>query len=206
VASGTARPLAPGLSNKRIRSRLRAIYPYSLYNVAAFRASNVRLEDTFGFETAKEAHRADMEISSSRHYDCAIGTLGLDFLSQMLRGLIKTVEKKYVLALEIFSSINLTNVPSRMQATIYADMAWCNASINRLDLAWPLAEVAALKLSEVSDQDDIAYVASRISQVACVYNRHDDAAHFSAIAKSAILKHREFQTELFSRLQSVLFV
>jgi hypothetical protein len=27
---GTARPLAPGLSNKRIRSRLRAIYPYSL--------------------------------------------------------------------------------------------------------------------------------------------------------------------------------
>ena len=174
-----------------------------LYNVAAFRAANVRLDDAFGFEMTKEAHRASMEASSSINYDFAIGTLGLDFLSQMLRGLIFTIDKKYSEALEAFNGIDLAKIPRRMQGSVHADVAWCSANIGQEEFAWERAMLAVDALNDITDSDDIAYVNSRISKVAALCDRSEDALKFSSAAEAALKDHRKFQAVLLLLLKSI---
>lgn len=174
-----------------------------LYNVAAFRASNVRLDDTFGVEMTKEAHRASMETSSSFNYDSAIGTSGLDFLTQMLRGLMFTIDRRFVDAFAIFEAIDDRKVPERMLAPVFADRAWCAINLGRPDEAWALATIAAERLTSLVEADDIAYVASRVAQVADRCDQVEFACAHRAIAETSLAKHRGFQAELLSRLQSI---
>ncbi len=174
-----------------------------LYNMAAYRASNARFADSFGIGAPKEAHRAAMETASSLHYDHAIGTLGMVFLLTMLRGLVLTVERKYAEALDIFLGIDLEKIPKRMRATVLCDMAWCNLNLEAPDRAWSLAALAADKLADVADDDDIAYVASRISQVAAGCGRTGDAEKYRERAEVALAEHRLFQTALIARLNKI---
>ena len=174
-----------------------------LYNVAAFRASNVRIADTFGMEMAKEAHRASMETSSSYIYDYAIGTASLDFLTQMLRGLMFTIEKKFVDALVMFEKVDLARVQKRMLPTIYVDMGWCNANLGQSDAGWALAMLAADQMSSLTEADDVAYVASRISEVAKICDQPEQAEVFKAKAELALAEHRAFQKKLLSMLQKI---
>lgn len=174
-----------------------------LYNVAAFRAANVRLDDAFGFEMTKEAHRASMETSSSINYDYAIGTLSLDFLSHMLRGLIFTIDKKYNEAIEIFKGIDLTKIPKRMLGSVYADVAWCSANIGQEAASWERAKLAADALIYITDSDDCAYVNSRIANVAALCNRPEDESRFRLAANEALKEHRKFQADLLQLLRSI---
>lgn len=174
-----------------------------LYNVAAFRASNVRIADAFGTEMAAEAHRAAMETSSSYIYDYAIGTAGLDFLTQMLRGLMFTIDKKYDDALAMFAKIDLSKVQKRMLPTTYVDMGWCNANIGQPDAAWALVMLAADQMSSLTEADDVAYVACRISQVAKICDQPKEAEEYRAKAEVALVEHREFQRKLLSMLQKI---
>lgn len=174
-----------------------------LYNVAAFRAANVRLDDAFGFETQKEAHRASMETSSSLSYDFAIGTLSLDFLSQMLRGLIYTIDKKYNEALVVLSGIDLAKIPMRMHGSVHADLAWCSANIGREVFSWECAMLAVDALNHITESDDRAYVNSRISKVAAICNRPADELKFGLAAEAALKEHRKFQAELLLLLKSI---
>lgn len=174
-----------------------------LYNVAAFRASNVRIADAFGMEMAKEAHRAGMETSSSYIYDHVIGATGLDFLTKMLRGLIFTIDKKYNEGLSMFETIDLKRGQKRMLSTTYVDMGWCNANIGKPDAAWALAMLAADEMSNLTEADDIAYVSCRISQVANICDRPDEAATFKAKADAALAQHKAFQETLLKMLKNI---
>lgn len=175
-----------------------------LYNVAAFRASNVRLTDTFGLETlSSEAHRASMETSSSLNYDYAIGTSGLGFLTPILRGLVLTIGQKYVDAINILATVDDAGLPKRTIAPILADRAWCNSNIGDFDLAWALAERALNMLESSSDADDIAYVESRVAQVAEKIGRPEDAANHRARSLSFLAVHHDFQRNLLKNLQAI---
>lgn len=174
-----------------------------LYNVAAFRAANVRLADTFGLEMTKEAHRAKMEAASSVNYDFAIETQGLEFLTKMLRGLIATIQKEYKLAFDIFISIDMTNIPKRMLGPIYADLAWCCVNLGDLDKGWQFAQQASNSLSDISEADDRAYVSSRISETAAFCHRHEDASAFREAAMRSFETHHSFQEKLLEQLNSI---
>lgn len=175
-----------------------------LYNVAAFRAANVRLADTFGTDAGTEAHRAKMETSSSANYDFAIGTSGLSFLTPILRSLVLTIHGKFDEALLILNSLEMANLPKRTLSPVYADMAWCKVNIGEPDLAWSSAKQAIDEMSALTDADDIAYVESRIAQVARFLNLHDAANAHSEKAQLALAKHRVFQEDLLKKLQSIL--
>ncbi|MBL8352441.1 MAG: hypothetical protein JNL87_19260 [Burkholderiaceae bacterium] len=175
-----------------------------LYNVAAFRAANVRLADTFGAEAGAEAYRAKMEASSSINYDFAIGTSELSFLTPILRSLILTIEKKFDEALVILESLEMENLPKRTLPPIFADMAWCNINLGERDLAWSFAGRAENEIGALTDTDDIAYVESRIAQVANALNLHDEASEHMDRALQALSKHKAFQNELLVKLQAIL--
>jgi len=174
-----------------------------LYNVAAFRAANVRLVDTFGGENAKEAHRASMETSSSINFDFAIGTEGLGFLSYILRGLILTIDKQYAEALKAFDSIAEHRLPTRTLAPIFADRAWCYANLDQNDSAWKWALRAIDEVSKLTEADDIAYVESRVAQVADRLQFHAIAESHRANAVRFLEEHRAFQANLLEMLQKL---
>lgn len=174
-----------------------------LYNVAAFRAANVRLADTFGIESGAEAHRARMETSSSTNYDFAIGTAGLSFLTPILRGLVLTIEGKFDEAFTVLDSLEKSNLPKRTLAPIYADMAWCTANLGDHGLAWKSACLASTELNSLTDADDIAYVESRISQVAEALGLHEQVTHHKARALQALAEHKAFQRDLLAKLQGI---
>jgi len=177
-----------------------------LYNVAAFRASNVRLAETFGHEIAKEAHRAGMETASSVNFDFAIGTAGLDFLSEMLQGLMLTIEGKYKEALEILDSIEIARVPPGIRSPIIVDIAWCQAILGEGAKSLVNLEVVESVLSQTSEFDDLAYVNSRLAQITAHFGQTELSSQYKARANEALAQHREFQTELLARLQAMKVV
>lgn len=177
-----------------------------LYNVAAFRAANVRLSDTFGLDApGSEAHRAHMETSSSVNYDFAIGMNGLGFLTPILKGLILTISQKYSEAIQTLGGIDENHLPKRTIAPILADRSWCTVNIGDLVDARALAERAIQSLESSADADDAAYVYSRASQVAEKIGHLNDASSHREKALSFLLVHQNFQRDLLAKLQAIDF-
>lgn len=174
-----------------------------LYNVAAFRLSNIRLADAFGEDNPSERQRAGMETASSVNFDFAIGTAGLDFLSELLRSQMLTVERKYSEALEMSALIDIERVPAHMRSPIFAERSWCHANEHRLDDAWSNAEKALACLDHITEHDDRAYVCARLAGVARACAKGDLAANLHSEASTALSAHRSFQAELLSRISSI---
>ena len=174
-----------------------------LHDVAAYRAANVRLHDTFGEDYGKEASRASMEAASSINFDAAIGHKGLNFLTLMLNGLILTICKRFSEALNTFDHIEESEIPPRLKPTIHADKAWCLANIGSLKEAWQLAMSTASNIGDVTDDDDVAYIYSRLSQTAVLCNEQTYAASFRSEANHALERHRSFQSELLARIENI---
>lgn len=174
-----------------------------LHDVASYRASNVRLEDTFAGKAGGEAHRANMEVASSINYDQAIGHKGLDFLTLMLQGLILTIDKKFPEAISVFNNIRESEVPERLRSNIHADKAWCLANSNRSEQGWQSVILAVANASKMLDDDDIAYVYSRLSQTASLCQREEEAKVFRAHAEEALGKHKSFQVGLLIKINSI---
>ena len=174
-----------------------------LLNVAAVRASNVRIADTFGFESTKEANRAALEAASSRHYDHAIDTLGLDFLAKMLRGVIFTIQKKYPEAIEIFSEVDTSKLQKQMHSPYYVDIAWCYINQQNADEAGMYFRLAEKTLSDIAEADDLAYTLSRLSQISKIQGQPEEAAKYKEQADVALKSHRLFQAQMLLRLNSI---
>ena len=174
-----------------------------LYNVAAFRASNVRLADSFGIETSKEAHRAGMETSSSYVYDHMIATQVFNFSTKMLRGLLFTIDKKFVEAMEIFKTVELLTLPARMHGLVHVDMAWCAANLGFDNQCTLHSKMAAEKLADISEDDDAAYVKSRLSQIAYKTGRDQDGQEYLTSSHLHLDMHRDFQSSLLKNLLEI---
>lgn len=175
----------------------------TLHNMASVRASNIRLDDTFGGDASKETKRVILEASSSLTYDYAIGHKGLDFLTRMLGGLIATVDQRYSEALEKFDSIEMDKVPERLQPLILVDSAWCYASMDAREASWSIAKRAVDSISSVTDDDDLAYIYSRLRQIAIACDMPEQATYYKTAADTALLAHRTFQNQLLSTLDRV---
>lgn len=174
-----------------------------LYNVAAFRASNVRIADSFGMETAKEAHRAGMETSSSYVYDHMIATQVFDFSTKMLRGLLFAINKKYSEGVETLKTVDLATLPVRMHSLVHVDIAWCSANLGFDDQCISHTKLAADGLQHISEDDDAAYAESRLSQIAFKLGNDQEGRDYSISAQLRLDKHMHFQSTLLKRLLEI---
>jgi hypothetical protein len=175
----------------------------TLHNMASIRASNVRLDDTFGGDIKRETRRVALEATSSSVYDYAIGHKGLDFLGQMLSGLVLTLEKRFSEALGKLESIQIASVPERLRPLILIDQAWCRVNLGQLEIGWSVAGEIPTLLSCVKDDDDLAYIHSRLGQIGIACNEASFAASQSEAAIEALARHRQFQATLLSKLQAI---
>ena len=174
-----------------------------LFNVATLRASNVRLDDTFGVEINGEAHRAAMEASSAENYDDAIGSASLDFLGLMLRAQVLTINKKFLEAIRYFDAIDLTKLQARMIPTVEVDQAWCMANVGKEHDAYKEIDRIEESLSSISEADDIAYIKSRLAQISRAYGDYEREARLRTAAEVALTNHRKFQESLLKILAEI---
>jgi len=174
-----------------------------LYNVAIFRLANVRLADAFGEVDEKELHRAGMETESSVNFDFAIGTAGLDFLSELLRSQMLTVQERFSEALEMSALIDLDRLPDHLKAPVFVDRAWNLSQLGRHSEAWLEAEIALDLLPKVQEDDDRAYVCARLAEVAKSCGKPDSAVEMMARAGESLRLHRTFQSDLLSKIQAI---
>ncbi len=174
-----------------------------LHNVAAFRASNVRLADAFDSVNPDESRRAWLEAQSAYAYDSAVGTTGLQLLLPLLRGQILAVERKYRESIRLLSSIDLSSIHSRLVPLVYADIAWCLAGEGQLEESWKAIQKMKPLISSIEERDDYAYVCARISLTAkaCGYTEESELWKDSSLR--AICEHRKSQISLLSSLRSI---
>lgn len=175
----------------------------TLHNMASFRAANLRLDDAFGEAQPGDTRRANLEASSSITYDYAVDHRGLDFLSRMLRGLLFTIDKKFESALEEFGRVDESAVPLRLMPLIKVDRAWCHANTGNSSTAWQLALEIPGTLSNVSDDDDLAYINCRLSQISAICGQDTLANDFKGRADTSLLRHRKFQSELLETISGI---
>lgn len=175
----------------------------TLHNMASLRASNIRIDDTFGGETSKETQRVTLEAGSSLTYDYAIGHRGLDFLGLMLQGLIATIDKRFDAGLSNLEKIDTAKIPLRLRPLVLVDVAWCQTQLGNTAEGWQSALNAASLLESVRDNDDIAYVNSRMKQICLANDRAEEAARYESAARKALELHTQVQRVLLSKLVSI---
>lgn len=175
----------------------------TLHNMASYRATNIRLDDTFGGNTSKEAQRVALEAGSSLTYDRVIGHRGLDFLGLMLQGLVATIDKRYEAGLSNLQQIDLEKIPPRLRSLVLVDIAWCQSQLGDTATGWKTGMAAAALLELVRDSDDAAYINSRLKQIALANHLPEQAAQYEMVALGALEQHRAFQRELLDMLLSI---
>lgn len=175
-----------------------------LHNVAAFRATNARLAHALGELMPEEVRRATMEANSAQSYDNAIGTRGFESLVPLLSGQLLLVEGNISGASGVLSKIDEKSLPTRLRASLFADLAFCAMRLGndseaetKLDKALPLME-------EEMDADDAAYALCRLSQVCQRVGRPEMAEILEMRAASSIQAHRDQQLSLLNRLNLLI--
>ncbi|MCW5656282.1 MAG: tetratricopeptide repeat protein [Burkholderiaceae bacterium] len=171
-----------------------------LHNVAAFRASNVKLADALGTYLTEEARRAALEATSAAAYDHAIGTKSFDQLLPHVVEQLFVAEGKYKEAFDQLARMDLTGLPARGHATHFADYALCAWKMGERELAEKLIPKALAALDLLVDSDDAAYTYCRLASLLTEAGQVDRAAELKSKAIKEAGRYREFQAKLEASL------
>ena len=174
-----------------------------LHNVAAFRASNVRLSDAFGIVDVIEARRATVQAQSVSSFDGALGTVALSLLVPLLQGQLLVVEKKFLEALSIFQSIDRIRLHQRLVPILLIDTALCLSKLERRDDAVLALKESIALVESIPERDDFAYASARIAQVASVCGEQHIVDHWISSASVAIESHKKTQLWLLAELRKL---
>jgi ATP/maltotriose-dependent transcriptional regulator MalT len=174
-----------------------------LFNVASFRASNVKFASALGDHLEEEARRATLEATSAAAFDHAIGTKSFNqFLPHLVEQLL-IVEGKYKEAFEQLESMDLSGLPAWGYAAHYADYATCAWELGKNELVKRLIPEALAALNGPVDPDDAAYACCRLASVVTAAGDAALAATLRARAQEEAAKYRSFQIGLAAKLLEV---
>ncbi len=177
-----------------------------LHNVAAFRASAVRLEDAFGRHSPSEAKRALMEAESTRTYDYGVGSSAMRLLVPLLRAQLFTVQKDYSSAIALFDAnieLAVEQGLARLLACFHADRAWCHFNQQNLQLTRFDIDAAIGALIHVADPDDSAGTHARIARVLSANGNTDASKEHEALAARYLNEHKGNQASLLALLETL---
>ncbi len=171
-----------------------------LHNVAAFRAGNVRMADTFSVASPIEAKHALMQANSAWNFDTAIGTASFQMLVPLLQGQLLAVQRDFLAAERMLKTVDASALEKKSIPLLWVDMAWCLAAQGRSADARKFATDAESLIDAKTDIDEVAYINSRLAQIAERRGDTVEAAARRAIASTALATHRQVQANLNRRL------
>lgn len=178
-----------------------------LHNVAAFRASKTRLNDSFGSADIDETARAMMEAESTGNFDTGIGTASLSWFVPLLRAQLLTVQGRYDEAVDLFAR-NLASAESqgvaRLLVSFLADSAWCKFKLGQSGAALEDARSCIGVANDDCDPDDLAASLARIAAIMESNGMFEAAAQLRERSRRSLKEHAASQAALLEMLLRVL--
>ncbi|MFN0182192.1 MAG: hypothetical protein ACKVQR_00085 [Aquabacterium sp.] len=170
-----------------------------LHNIAAFRASNLRLAGAVLADGEASRH-ALLEAKSAFNFDSAVGTLSFGGLLPLLQAQVMSMRGDFVEALQMLHRIDVNSLPPRLQAQCWAELAYCEVSTDLPEAALQHAGLAADGITTTRDADDRAYVHSRLALVFAKLLDESASKEHSALAIYETGRHRGEQAALLEQL------
>lgn len=167
-----------------------------LYNMAAFRAYRISLDDAFGRADLAEAQRVLLEAESTGNYDRGVGNAQLSAQVPLLRAQLMVVTGQYDAAI---ATIDAQLARARdeglanREARFLADAAHAEVRLGRFDEAGKRLRQIAATLSLTTDDDDIAATHARLAGVVRALGREELAEAHARDAAAALERHEAAQ-------------
>lgn len=165
-----------------------------MHNMAWLRMLTMRQMVLTGSGDASAGEHALLNAESTENFDELKGDSSWQELKPILRAQIVSLRGDAAQALALYEQyLKAVEAPSRLQANLLADKAWCHVSLGQFSQAAQNAEVALGLLVEETQVDDRAATHSRLAQVYAALgdvNRSEDQA---ALAKSLWGEHSLMQ-------------
>jgi len=174
-----------------------------LHNIAAFRASNLKLADALGAQLVDEARHASMEAASAAAYDRAIGTRSFEQFLPHVTAQVHMLERRYAEAHSVLAKIETSGLPARVHAVHYADLATCALQLGMMNEVDGLIRLAEKAFAAEMDGDDIVYANCRLASIHAAMGNESLASMSLARAKEEAVSFAAVQADLVSKLQRV---
>jgi tetratricopeptide (TPR) repeat protein len=165
-----------------------------MYNMAALRITNARLDEHFGTLDRALARRALLGAESSTHLDMTVQTTALAPLSWIQRAQILCVLDEFADALKLYeqhyeSAINQGLV--REEAQMQADRAWCLYRLGRSDEARVMARSASAALTWATEPESKAVAHAQLARTFASLGLEEEGRVHAAQAPRMYALHRE---------------
>jgi hypothetical protein len=177
-----------------------------LYNMAAFRAYRIALDDAFGKGDKAEAQRVLLEADSTGNFDAGVGNAQLSAQVPLLRAQLMTVLGDYDGAIAIIDAElprGRVEGQGHREARYLADAAYAEVRLGRMDEAMRRMRTIQASLRRLSEADDLAATHARLAVVARALGRGEQADAHHADAQAALAAHELDQSRWRAALHAV---
>jgi hypothetical protein len=150
-----------------------------------------------GREDAKSAEYALANAGSTEGFDEMKGDTSWGELKPILRAQIVSLQGDSSQAVALYQQyLAAAGAPSRLQANLLADKAWCHVQLHQNGDAAATAELAIASLVDETQIDDRAAAHSRLAQVFAALGDMDQHRHHLELARGAWETHMRMQAKV----------
>jgi tetratricopeptide (TPR) repeat protein len=156
-----------------------------LYNRTIHRLVNSMLADAMGNPLPTYFDHLVLEVNSSAAFDSAFDGIGLKEYPLMFRGHTLSIKKDYQQAADILRNLSEAGIFLYNRATATADLAYCQAGLQKFEEASRTLDIALDALSDCKGSDDQAISHGRLSQVFKELGDNVQAAKHRSLAEES---------------------
>ena len=177
-----------------------------LYNVAAIRLNDLRLQQINGAPDPSEAHRAELELRSSVNYDRLKNSLSFRYALPLLEAQCVLLKGDYEAAARLYRAWFVQgsmHTPIRIVASAKADFGAALARSGQSAEACGLIDEVRNTRTPDSSDDDLALIKYRAAEVARCLGQSADHELAMAEARAHLADHRRAQQKGLATLAGV---
>jgi tetratricopeptide (TPR) repeat protein len=174
-----------------------------MHNMVWLHVAEARRRSLLEISDGRDVGQVLLGVDATQSFDQRVGTASLRTLVPMLRAHVLSLLQRHAEALELFEANlqgSLSEGLARIECSILAEIAWCQASVGRLAQARETARVAQLRIGECHQADERAAANGRLAQTLRALNDVEEARMHESQAKLAWERHSAAQSSLMTLL------
>jgi tetratricopeptide (TPR) repeat protein len=175
-----------------------------MHNMAWLRMLTLRQVILTGEGDTTIGRHALLNSESTASFDEILEDSTWQELKPILRAQILSLLGRFDEALALYEThLEGTRAPTRIQANLLADKAWCLVRVGQMDTALKSAELAALSLTDETHTDDRAATHSYLTKVYLATGNADAARFHGMLAAQSWGEHASMQVKAVELLSSL---
>ncbi len=176
-----------------------------MHNMAWLHVAEARRRSLLKIPDGRDIGQVLLGAEATQSFDQRVGTASLKTLVPMLRAHVFSVLQRHAEALELFEANlkdSLAEGLSRIECSMLAEIAWCQANVGRLAEARETARVAQLRIGECQQEDERAAANGRLAQTLRTLNEVEAARTHESQALLAWERHGAAQSFVTTLLEN----